>query len=340
MKFKNNTKWSFVSLSLAIVSIVSFAVYNIHKSSKTKELSVILPIYNVESYLPKCLDSLINQSFTNIEIICVNDGSKDNSLEILRDYEQKDQRIIVIDKENGGVSSARNAGIRVSHGKYITFVDPDDYVDTDAYEKCMNRLYETDADILVFDYIVEPDNRQPIKLTDKKYVEPFDAVSDSDISSGFVWNKIFRHSTVINNNIYFKEDINYAEDNLFVNMILTKSKCTVTCPGVLYHYQYHSDSSGNSVPTEKQLANAIKRCSYIIDYYTDEGYTHRYKWILDYCLFITYDYIKDYKEPDKQKYYSTQLLEVLDSKLLPKIDEIPENLAPLIADVRRFASLI
>ena len=92
------------------------------------EVSVIIPVYNVEKYLERCLDSVINQSFTDIEIICVNDGSTDNSLEILKYYEQMDDRVIVIDKENQGLSETRNLGINISNGKYITFIDSDDWI--------------------------------------------------------------------------------------------------------------------------------------------------------------------------------------------------------------------
>lgn len=325
-------------LVLAAVFLSALWIKNVFNPNNA-ELSVIIPVYNVSQYLPGCLDSLTNQTFNDMEIICVNDGSKDNSLEILNSYSQKDNRIIVIDKENAGVSSARNTGIKLSHGKYLAFVDPDDYIDTCAYEKCMDKLNKTNADVLVFDYIIEPGNKQPIKLSDKEYSDPFEAISDPDINTGFVWNKIFRRSTVVENNIWFKEDLSYAEDNLFVNMVLTKSKLTTTSPAVFYHYQYHGDSSGNSVPTEKQLSNAIKRCGYIIDYYESEGYTHRNKWLLDYCICITYDYIKELTDPGKQKCYSQELLHILDGKLLPKMEEIPGSVRPKIDELRNFASL-
>ena len=335
---KNKFKWVLFSLFLILAVSLSFVLYNkIQSKNNNKELSIVLPVYNVAEYLPKCLESLISQTYNHLEIICVNDGSTDNSLDILNEYKKKDKRFIIIDKENGGVSSARNAGMRASHGKYITFVDPDDYVSKDAYEKCMDKLKESDADLLVFDYIIEPENRQPIKLTNKIYQDPFEAVSDPDINSGFVWNKIFKHSTLVENNICFKEDISYAEDNLFLNMALTKSRCTVTCPGALYHYQYHENSSGNAASNEKRIENAIKRCNYIIDYYIEEGYTTRYEWVLDYCLAITEGYIKNIQDKQKQQYYSSKLLEILDNKLIPLMKNIPENLLPILNEIRKLA---
>ena len=97
-------------------------------------ISIIVPVYNVSEYLPRCLDSLINQTYKNIEIILVNDGSTDNSLEICKKYAEKDLRIKVIDKENGGISSARNTGIAEASGEWIGFVDSDDYIEPCTYE--------------------------------------------------------------------------------------------------------------------------------------------------------------------------------------------------------------
>lgn len=113
-----------------------------------EKVSIIVPIYNSEKFLKKCLDSLINQTYKNIEIVCVNDGSKDNSLEILKDYKSKDNRVVVIDKENEGVSIARNTGIQKATGEYITFVDSDDWVDEDFIEKLYTALKEQNVEVV------------------------------------------------------------------------------------------------------------------------------------------------------------------------------------------------
>ena len=96
---------------------------------ESSKISVIVPVYNVEKYLKRCLNSLVNQTYTNIEIICVNDGSKDNSLNILNEYAQKDNRIVVISQENQGQGIARNKGLEIAKGDYIGFIDPDDFID-------------------------------------------------------------------------------------------------------------------------------------------------------------------------------------------------------------------
>lgn len=114
------------------------------------KISVIIPVYNVEKYLVECLDSVINQTFTDIEIICVNDGSTDNSLVILENYANKDSRIKIISQENKGVSCARNTGIAFSNGKYIYFIDSDDYLELDALNKLYNLAEDNSLDLIMF----------------------------------------------------------------------------------------------------------------------------------------------------------------------------------------------
>ncbi len=130
------------------------------------KISVIVPVYNVEKYLKECLDSIINQTLSDIEIICVNDGSTDNSLKILEEYALKDKRIKIINKENGGLSSARNAGLDVAKGKYLHFVDSDDYLDLKCYEKLYNKIIEFDADFCQFGYLYVDNNKNVLNKTD------------------------------------------------------------------------------------------------------------------------------------------------------------------------------
>ena len=113
-----------------------------------KKVSIIVPVYNTAKYLPKCLDSLINQTYNNIEIICVNDGSTDSSLEILHEYAKEDSRVVVVDSENSGVSIARNKALDIATGEYIMFVDSDDWVDNSFVELLMNEVYKENAQIV------------------------------------------------------------------------------------------------------------------------------------------------------------------------------------------------
>ena len=134
-------------------------------------VSIIVPIYNVEKYLEKCIISLINQTYKNIEIILVNDGSPDNSLNICKKYQSTDERIVVLDKTNGGLSDARNYGIERAKGKYITCVDSDDYVLNDYVEFMYNNLKKDNADISICKHIVLFENNTQISTaTHKKYI--------------------------------------------------------------------------------------------------------------------------------------------------------------------------
>ena len=118
----------------------------------TEKITVIVPVYNVENYLNKCLDSLINQTYKNLEIIVINDGSIDNSGEICQEYAQKDNRIVYIEKENGGQSEARNMGLDRMTGSYVAFVDSDDWVELDYVEILYKKITEYQADIAVGNY--------------------------------------------------------------------------------------------------------------------------------------------------------------------------------------------
>lgn len=128
------------------------------------QISIIIPVYNVEKYLVQCLESVVNQTYRDIEIICVNDGTKDNSGEILVSYAEKDPRVSVINQENKGLSGARNTGMRYAHGKYIMFVDADDWIDLDTCEKAICAAQKYSADLVLWSYVREFENEAKEKL--------------------------------------------------------------------------------------------------------------------------------------------------------------------------------
>ena len=182
-------------------------------------LSVIIPVYNTEKYLNKCLDSVIHQTFKNIEIICVNDGSTDNSHSILKKYTEIDTRIRILNKENGGLSSARNVGIENAKGRYITFVDSDDFIELDTYEKTICHFNQPEVDLIYFStkLIIENDCN---RIQDERYFEhkykglvklSNDVMRNMDVCA---WNKIYKLSIIRQHNIYFPDGLWY-EDNPF-----------------------------------------------------------------------------------------------------------------------------
>lgn len=173
------------------------------------KVSVIVPVYNSEKYLKKCLDSLCNQTLKDIEIICINDGSKDNSLKMLNEYKKNDSRIIIIDKENGGQASARNKGIDIAKGEFISFIDSDDYVKIDMLEKMYNKAYDENADLVVCDYYEgnEQNGFKKINAKNTTYTEKINFMF-GNISP---WNKLIKTCLIKNNNIKFLEQHIYED---------------------------------------------------------------------------------------------------------------------------------
>ena len=203
------------------------------------KVSVIVPVYNVEKYLKRCLDSLINQTLSDIDIICINDGSKDSSLQILEQYAQKDSRIVIYNQENSGLSVARNTGLEHASGEYIGFVDSDDWVDLDFYEKLYNSAKNNNADIAVADFIREHTNKKPkrLKLKEEKiYTTPEDKFMICKVHrEGCVWNKIYRTEFIHSINLKFVPKM-YYEDRDFTIRSLYFSKKLVTTPNTYYRY--------------------------------------------------------------------------------------------------------
>ena len=150
-----------------------------------KKISVIIPVYNVEKYLRECLDSVISQTLAEIEIVCVNDGSKDGSRDILSEYEKKDDRIVVVDKENGGLSSARNCGLDVAKGKYVYFLDSDDLLNSqEALSELYQKAEENKLDQLFFDAEAFFENEE-VKQQNSSYITYYERKGDyPDVKCG------------------------------------------------------------------------------------------------------------------------------------------------------------
>ena len=188
--------------------------------STTPFISVIVPIYNVEKYLPRCLDSILGQSFRDIEVICIDDGSTDRSAEILRLYAEQDERLRVITQENRGIAAARNAGLDVAVGRYITFMDSDDEVAPDIYEKLFSQnIGEVDAICFSAQELLDTGTEK--KFFDSGYFDvKFSgkvSLQDEDLFklSATVWDKIFLRKNIEQLALRFPEGVLY-EDNAFV----------------------------------------------------------------------------------------------------------------------------
>ena len=172
------------------------------------KVSVIVPIYNVEKYLEKCINSLLSQTLEDIQIILVNDGSKDNSGNIAREYEKNNKnRIIYVEKENGGLSDARNHGLKYATGDFIAFLDSDDYIEKNAYEEMYNKAIEENADYVECDFIWEFPNKIRV---DKQY--PYKNKKEMlSFVRVVAWNKLIKRQLITDNNLEFPKGLRYED---------------------------------------------------------------------------------------------------------------------------------
>lgn len=232
-----------------------------------KLISVIVPIFNVEHYLEECIQSILNQTYHDLEIILVNDGSTDRSLEICRNYQKEDCRIILLDKDNGGLSSARNAGLEIATGKYIAFVDSDDTIESSMFEEMYMQFVEyPDTDVVVCGFKRYDDK------TGNVYSQEMINCNWNIINEGNkqeymymnpgVWNKMYKAEMF--NDIKF-EEVHLAEDLLLFLDLLPEMLHVRRVPKVLYNYRVRDNSIINSVTQEQynelidQLAKRRKK---------------------------------------------------------------------------------
>ena len=238
-------------------------------------ISIIIPVYKVEKFLNQCIDSVINQTYNNIEIILIDDGSPDNCGKICDDYEKKDSRIRVIHKQNGGLSDARNAGLAVAQGEYIGFVDSDDYISYDMYEKLYSSIKRHKAQLAVcsFQYINEDGlliyNPSPVKNERLSRIEALQKLNEP-IWWYYVtaWNKLY--SKELFSNICFPIE-KIHEDAYVVHEIIGECNLVVTISEKLYYYRQRNNSIIKSSKTVRNY-DAIEALCNRCDYYNQLGY--------------------------------------------------------------------
>ncbi|MBF0577893.1 glycosyltransferase [Dysgonomonas sp. GY617] len=221
----------------------------------TPTISIIIPIYNMEQFLGRCLDSVVNQTYTALDIILINDGSTDSSGDICNAYAQSDPRINVIHQANGGVSSARNSGLDIATGDYISFVDPDDYIELNTYETLIPYLDNNSIDILRFNAYRKGEilNQLPFKgeyageRFEQEIVLPM--VGSEKFGGMFIlgvlWIHLFRRKVIEKNHIRFNKELRRCEDRLFTITAMLHSNRMFFIDSVLYHYQVNDESLSN-----------------------------------------------------------------------------------------------
>ena len=251
-------------------------------------ISIIIPVYNVEKFLRTCLDSIVNQTYKNIEVICVNDGSPDNSLSILNEYASRDRRVIVINQPNSGASAARNKGIEKASGEWLTFSDADDWWDLDACEKLVSIAHNDNPDVILFSYYREYNNRTikrehifdsgHLVFNEKEcyalwrrfagLIKEELRLPENFDTNNALWSKLYRSDLIKDNNelrIPDVKSIGAGEDGLFNLYFFKYVKKAVYMSDCLYHYRKTNDSS----ITTSYKNDFIKKRFLLFDLYRD-----------------------------------------------------------------------
>ena len=211
-------------------------------------VSVIVPIYNVEKYLDKCVESIVNQTYKNLEIILVDDGSPDSCPQICDKWAEKDNRIKVIHKENGGVSSARNAGLDIAKGDFICFIDSDDTALPNMIEMLIKSFEKYNCDLSVCNIQMVDENGNVVEFSDYESGVFYDKLVASYLQMNFArgpWNKLYLKNIIKENNILFDENLTFGEDDIFNYNYIKKCSCVCVIENALYSYLVTNPNSAS-----------------------------------------------------------------------------------------------
>lgn len=266
------------------------------------KISIIVPVYNAKDYISKCLDSLVNQTLDDIEIIVVDDGSTDGSDKILKKYFS--DKVKVITQKNAGVAVARNTGLKIAKGEYIAYVDSDDWVELDMFEKMYNKAIQNDYDAVMCDFWYIDDNKKwDGILTNNDDILTLKQKKDFMIKMfPVIWNKIYKRSKI--GKFKFKDGV-WAEDVEYLYRIMP-SIDSIGIVNEKYYYYYQREKSESRL-YDKRVYNYIDNFNGIVNFYTNKKYYNIYRNELEYCyvryLYATFikraSYFKDKKDYNK-----------------------------------------
>lgn len=222
------------------------------------KISVIIPVYNVEKYLSECITSVVNQTMHEIEIICINDGSTDNSLSILEDFAQKDNRIIIINQENKGLSGARNSGLKIAKGEYILFLDSDDSVESDICQKTYEKAIADNSDMVIFSVNVfdeKTSNKNDAYLSLNIFPKNLKnrVFNYTDCKDFFfrimvtAWSKLYKKELLEKNNIKFIEGLMYEDNPFWIECFLSAKRISIVDEALI---NYRTKSITSISPTQ------------------------------------------------------------------------------------------
>lgn len=249
------------------------------------KVSVIVPVYNVEKYLKSCLDSLVNQTLSDIEVVVVNDGSPDNCQLIIEQYEKMYPFVKGYVKPNGGLADARNYGIQRASGDYIGFVDSDDTVELDMYEKLLKKAIEESADLVVCDleYVWEDGSKDPERMDGLTHIDGKTMRSCLFASPLFAWNKLYRREFLLNSGLQYSVGKWYEDIPVTVPLFALAEKVAYV-PEVMIHYLQRPTSIMGS-GYDPRMFHIFDQMKFIYDYYQSLGLLKKYHEEIEY-LFV------------------------------------------------------
>lgn len=241
------------------------------------KLSIIIPVYNAEKFLKKCVESVLKQTHSNIEVLLIDDGSVDNSLAICNDFSKKDSRVKVFIQENSGQSKARNVGLDNSTGSYIAFVDSDDWVDEDYFELLLKASLKYDTDISCASILRERQNITKIRLKyeqERVYIVPQEKIDVARVPDMcYVWNKVYKKSFLDKISLRFVEGM-FFEDVDFVTRAIYFSNKIVTVPNTYYHYWTNNHSTVKTMrKSDKKRKDALVSKENVITFFREHNLT-------------------------------------------------------------------
>ncbi len=331
---KNGRRYILIFSMLFLAILVALGVFctvrYMHKKENKSypyKISVIVPVYNTEKYLDESLRTIENQTLKDIEIICVNDGSKDSSLQILERHAANDKRIKVINKENGGVCSARNAGIRAAQGEYVSFIDSDDLIPEYAMEKAYDNLKKYDVDVVSSGLHMFTDGEE-IDLSNFKYdpskvkvcerSENQNPFYDMVENTGYIVTKVYKKSLIVNNNIWFKEGVTHYEDQLFNLLLFPSVTKMVQDDNVFYLYRINRPgSAATEFNAKKVLTASTKVSEELVNNFEKFNFERGHEWLVSKIFDFNYNHIvKDTKNIEDKKYFAKIVVDLIEEKLV------------------------
>lgn len=269
------------------------------------KISVIVPIYNTEKYLKRCINSILIQNFLEYELILINDGSKDKSLEVAKSY--ADSRIVLISKENEGLSATRNLGIKIARGEYILHIDSDDWIEQGYLNDVYSRAKEKDADIVVTDFYIDYDNGELKYIRNKMNKEETNLSSIENLKNGGitpnVWNKLIRKRLYVDNNILHPIELSYGEDLAVIPRLMYYAKKVVYINKAYVHYIQNPDSIVHNISL-KTIYDLDKSCEILENFFRDREIDNISEFRRLHFSRIIYKYSNDFKDKKSKEIIS------------------------------------